>query len=112
MPTPEERAARIVGGMGAAVGEAMNLDGKAVGECLNALEDQIRGQIRAAVEAERERCVRKMRERCTYCDDGVVTFTARVPDPRNPYSEEALPEEQQERCRACGEQEAAMREGE
>jgi hypothetical protein len=100
-PAPEERAETIV---------TWILTDQAV-RCLPLkTQEVIATEIRAAILAERERCVRKMRERCTYCDDGVVTFTARVPDPRNPYSETPLPELQQERCQACGEQEAAMRE--
>lgn len=54
--TPKRRAELIASGMGTVIGEAMNLDGKAVGEFLTALQIKIAWQIDEAVATERERC--------------------------------------------------------
>ena len=56
-PTPEERAANIARSIGHLIGDAMNLDGIAVGEELNILEKRIAYTIAEAVAAERERLV-------------------------------------------------------
>jgi len=56
--TAEELAAKIVGRLGTLAGMAMKMDGAGAGIALSKQQEQIAKDIRAAVQAETERCAR------------------------------------------------------